>query len=327
MAGRWPAQVRGSQHTSGSRTREGQMTGTGNSPRTNPTVNKLTRKRSVSAGICEGCRCKTPRPGCPKPQKYSLLTEASSKVHRALLVCFSCFTDGWEHKLGRGWERGTEDPRAGSALTARGGARTHEPWDHDLSPKLDAQPTEPPRCPECFLFLTLEERLLMFPHLSSRSSSLPFLTCWEAVTKSLCRTFTNTPLASVKMILYFVFFSFNQWMCSMTPIDFSWWWTIPCEILGYGSFHHVHEAVFCFCFKIFFKFIYFWESESQSRRKRERDIESEAGSRLRAVSTEPDPGLKPMSCEIVTWAKVGCSTDWTTQAPLRYVFLDSVVFS
>ena len=30
------------------------------------------------------------------------------------------------------------------------------------------------------------------------------------------------------------------------------------------------------------------------------DTESEADSRLRAVSTEPDAGLEPMNCEIMT---------------------------
>ena len=39
------------------------------------------------------------------------------------------------------------------------------------------------------------------------------------------------------------------------------------------------------------------------------DTESEAGSRLRAVSTEPDAGLEPMNCEIVTWAEVRRLTD------------------
>ena len=67
--------------------------------------------------------------------------------------------------------------------------------------------------------------------------------------------------------------------------------------------------------------IYFWESESQSRRKRERDIESEAGSRLRAVSTEPDPGLEPMNCEIMTWAEVRCLANWATQAPLYFLIV------
>ena len=33
---------------------------------------------------------------------------------------------------------------------------------------------------------------------------------------------------------------------------------------------------------------------------RDGDAESEAGSRLRAVSTEPDAGLELMNCEIMT---------------------------
>ena len=34
--------------------------------------------------------------------------------------------------------------------------------------------------------------------------------------------------------------------------------------------------------------------------EREGDTESEAGSRLQAVSTEPNPGLKLTNCEIMT---------------------------
>ena len=66
-------------------------------------------------------------------------------------------------------------------------------------------------------------------------------------------------------------------------------------------------------------FILFWERERQSARggraEREGDTESVAGSRLWAVSTEPDVGLKITEREIVTWAKVEHLTDWTTQAP------------
>ena len=43
--------------------------------------------------------------------------------------------------------------------------------------------------------------------------------------------------------------------------------------------------------------------------EREGDTESEAGSRLRAVGTEPDTGLELTNCEIVTWAEVRRSTD------------------
>ena len=50
------------------------------------------------------------------------------------------------------------------------------------------------------------------------------------------------------------------------------------------------------------------------------DTEPEAGPGHWAVSTEPDAGLKPMDCEIMTWAEVGRSTDWATQGPRGYLF-------
>ena len=58
-----------------------------------------------------------------------------------------------------------------------------------------------------------------------------------------------------------------------------------------------------------------WVGEGQ--RERERDTESETGSGLWAISTEPHAGLKLTDLEIMTWAKVGRSTDWATQAPPR----------
>ena len=56
----------------------------------------------------------------------------------------------------------------------------------------------------------------------------------------------------------------------------------------------------------------------QSREGAERggDTESEAGSKLWAVSTELDVGLKLTNREIMTCAEVGRLTDWATQAPL-----------
>ena len=39
---------------------------------------------------------------------------------------------------------------------------------------------------------------------------------------------------------------------------------------------------------------------SRGGAEREGDTESKAGSRLRAVSAEPDAGLEPMNCEIMT---------------------------
>ena len=51
------------------------------------------------------------------------------------------------------------------------------------------------------------------------------------------------------------------------------------------------------------------------------DAESEAGLRLWAVSTEPDVGLEPTSCEIMTWAEVRGPTDWATQVPLATIII------
>ena len=58
----------------------------------------------------------------------------------------------------------------------------------------------------------------------------------------------------------------------------------------------------------------------ERQRETDRQTDSEAGSRLRAVSTEPDAGLEPTNREIVTGAKVGPSTDSATQMPLWQLF-------
>ena len=57
----------------------------------------------------------------------------------------------------------------------------------------------------------------------------------------------------------------------------------------------------------FFLMFYLWEKEHKQGRGKDREVdtESEAGSRLQGVSAEPDVGLKPTNCEIMTWAKVG----------------------
>ena len=56
------------------------------------------------------------------------------------------------------------------------------------------------------------------------------------------------------------------------------------------------------------------ENISRGGAQREEDTESKAGSRLWAVSTELDMGLKPTNCEIMTWAEVG---HLTTEPPRR----------
>ena len=74
----------------------------------------------------------------------------------------------------------------------------------------------------------------------------------------------------------------------------------------------------------------FWERESERETERGyslgrgRDTESEAGSGLWTVSTESNVGLEPTSHEIMTWAEVGCLTDWATRSPL--IFLNVYLF-
>ena len=62
------------------------------------------------------------------------------------------------------------------------------------------------------------------------------------------------------------------------------------------------------------------ETECKQRRGREREgvTESKGGSRLWAVSTEPDEGLEPTDRDIMTWAKVRRLTDRATQAPPKF---------
>ena len=72
-----------------------------------------------------------------------------------------------EHKQGRERQRGRHRIwRRLQALRcqhrAQHGARTHEPWEHDLRPKSDTQPTEPPRHPWFHLNLkTIPPMLLL----------------------------------------------------------------------------------------------------------------------------------------------------------------------
>ena len=86
-----------------------------------------------------------------------------------------------------------------------------------------------------------------------------------------------------------------------------------------------HFILFYF-FNFLNVFIYFWERERETEhewgrgRKIEGDTESGAGSRVWAVSTEPDVGLELTDCEIMTWAEVRRSTNWATQAPNDHFF-------
>ena len=60
---------------------------------------------------------------------------------------------------------------------------------------------------------------------------------------------------------------------------------------------------------------------SRGEAEREGDTESKAGSRLWAISTEPDVGLELKNREIMTWAEVGHPTNRATQMPLNLALL------
>ena len=62
-------------------------------------------------------------------------------------------------------------------------------------------------------------------------------------------------------------------------------------------------------------FIFEREREREAKHEWGRGREREAQNPKQAP--EPDMGLKPMNCKIMTWAKVGHSTDWATQVPLK----------
>ena len=70
----------------------------------------------------------------------------------------------------------------------------------------------------------------------------------------------------------------------------------------------------------FLIFIYFWERDSVWAGKEQRDTHTQnakqaPGSELSAQS--PMWSSNSLSCEIMIWAKVGCSTDWATQVALE----------
>ena len=61
---------------------------------------------------------------------------------------------------------------------------------------------------------------------------------------------------------------------------------------------------------------------SREGAERKGDTESEAGSRLWAVSPEPNAGLNLTDREIITWAEIGRLTDWATHAPQPNLILN-----
>ena len=79
--------------------------------------------------------------------------------------------------------------------------------------------------------------------------------------------------------------------------------------------------------KFFSTFIYFWDRERQSMNgegaEREGDTELETGSRLRAISPEPDTGLELTDREIVTWLKSDAQPTAPPRRPKGPLFLNA----
>ena len=83
-------------------------------------------------------------------------------------------------------------------------------------------------------------------------------------------------------------------------------------------------------YKIVLMFIVETERETGANRggsEREGDTEAEAGSRVWAVSTEPNMGLELPTREIMTWAEIGRLLTEPPRCPLFYVIIVSLIVS
>ena len=128
-----------------------------------------------------------------------------------------------------------------------------------------------------------------------------------------------------------IFDSSTRFFQPVTLQGFNLAWLLPGRFLPWlPTFWFMFLLSVSFLFlKIFLTFIHFWEIETERKQGwgREGDTGSEAGSRLGAVSTQPDAGLEFTNHEIVTWAEVRRLTDWATQAPpLFFFFLIFIYF-
>ena len=110
-------------------------------------------------------------------------------------------------------------------------------------------------------------------------------------------------------------------------------WFLFCISLKIGDVEHLFMCLLAIYLKFFFNVYLFLRERERQRQstsrggaEREGDTESEAGSRLCAVSTEPDVRLKLMNRKIMTWAKVRHVTDWATQAPYLFIFKCLFIF-
>ena len=79
---------------------------------------------------------------------------------------------------------------------------------------------------------------------------------------------------------------------------------------------NVEENISKLFFNLFNIYSFLRDTERQSVSGKRGDTEFKAGSRLKAVSTEPNAGLEPTNHEIMTWAEIWRLMDWATQGSL-----------
>ena len=131
-------------------------------------------------------------------------------------------------------------------------------------------------------------------------------------------SFFKTSLLFITLLCWVLLQSSRSLICSVSsslPLNPSW--SFLTLSLCWSS-HCVHpfspQVLWAFFpLQMFTHFLRERQSVSGGRAEREGDTECEAGSRLWAVSTEPDVGLELVKREIMTWAEVGHLTDWATQ--------------
>ena len=89
--------------------------------------------------------------------------------------------------------------------------------------------------------------------------------------------------------------------------------------------NQISDQVFIFLLICFLN-VYSFLREREKAWAKEEQGGHRIQSRLRSDSTEPNARLKPMNCETMTWAEVGCSTHWATQTPpiSDHVFLSRI---
>ena len=103
----------------------------------------------------------------------------------------------------------------------------------------------------------------------------------------------------IKQQQQFFVYLFYNWPCS--------------RFYNFSSNHYLQEMLLSF-------FLSYFERKCKQVRGREKQEKERIPSRLHAVSTEPDVGLKLMNSEIMTWAEADCLMDWATQVPPILLF-------